>query len=134
RTLADRMLELADGRSQSAAHELRWLNLCGFCLRPGFGFPGDDFRIEQARRIYAGGLTFGNQIQCEIDWWIFCGRIAGGLNRNQQADIFQRLSPILLPKQKNKRRINQSLYREMWRTASSLELLPQQTKTQIGEA
>ncbi|HEY6990953.1 MAG TPA: molecular chaperone DnaK, partial [Bryobacteraceae bacterium] len=134
RAFADKLLSVADGRRKNPPHEVRWLNLTGFCLRPGFGFPGDDFRIEQARRIYAGGLTFGNQVQCEIDWWIFCGRIAGGLNRNQQADIFQRLSPTLLPKQKNKRRINQSLYREMWRTASSLELLPQQTKTQLGEA
>jgi hypothetical protein len=133
RVLADRLLALADGRRKNAPHEIRWLNLTGFCLRPGFGFPGDDFRIEQARRIYAGGLTFGNQAQCEIDWWIFCGRIAGGLNRNQQADIFQRLSPALLPKQKNKQRLNQSLYREMWRTASSLELLPTQTKTQLGD-
>ena len=133
RSLADKLLALADGRRKNAPHEARWLNLTGFCLRPGFGFPGDDFRIEQARRIYAGGLTFGNQVQCEIDWWIFCGRIAGGLNRNQQGDIFQRLSPILLPKQKKKPRMNQSLYREMWRTAASLELLPQQTKGQLGE-
>ena len=134
RALADKLLELAGGRRKNAHHEARWLNLTGFCLRPGFGFPGDDFRIEQARRIYAAGLTFGNQVQCEIEWWIFCGRIAGGLNRNQQADIFQRLSPILLPKQKRKQRINQSLYREMWRTAASLELLPQQTKVQLGDA
>ncbi len=133
RALSDKLLALADGRRKNAPHEARWLNLTGFCLRPGFGFPGDDFRIEQARRIYAGGLTFGNQVQCEIDWWIFCGRIAGGLNRNQQGDIFQRLSPILLPKQKKKTRLNQSLYREMWRTAASLELLPQQTKVQLGE-
>jgi hypothetical protein len=133
RALADKLLALAGGRTKNAAHEARWLNLTGFCLRPGFGFPGDDFRIEQARRIYAGGLTFANQVQCEIDWWIFCGRIAGGLNRNQQADIFQRLSPILLPRQKRKQRMNQSLYREMWRTAASLELLPQQTKIQLGD-
>jgi len=133
RALADKLLALADGRRKNAPHEIRWLNLTGFCLRPGFGFPGDDFRIEQARRVYAGGITFGNQVQCEIDWWIFCGRIAGGLNRNQQGDIFQRLSPILLPKQKNKQRLNQSLYREMWRTAASLELLPVQTKTQLGD-
>ncbi len=133
RALADKLLALADGRRKNAHHEARWLNLTGFCLRPGFGFPGDDFRIEQARRVYAAGLTFGNQVQCEIDWWIFCGRIAGGLNRNQQADIFQRLSPILLPKQKRKQRMNQSLYREMWRTAASLELLPQQTKAQLGD-
>jgi hypothetical protein len=133
RALADKLLALADGRRKNAPHEARWLNLTGFCLRPGFGYPGDDFRIEQARRIYAAGLTFGNQVQNEIDWWIFCGRIAGGLNRNQQADIFQRLSPILLPRQKQKKRINPALYREMWRTAASLELLPVQTKTQLGE-
>ena len=51
-------LECADGRKKSPAFEARWLNLGGFCLRPGFGFPGDDFRIEQARRIYAGGLQY----------------------------------------------------------------------------
>jgi hypothetical protein len=134
RALADKFLQFSDGRRKNAPHETRWLNLTGFCLRPGFGFPGDDFRIEQARRIYAGGLAFGNQVQNEIDWWIFCGRIAGGLNRNQQVDVFQRLSPILLPKQKRKQRMNASLLQEMWRTAASLELLPVQTKTQLGEA
>jgi hypothetical protein len=133
RAFADKLLEHADGRRKNAPHEVRWLNLTGFCLRPGFGFPGDDYRIEQARRIYASGVAFGNQAQNEIDWWIFCGRIAGGLNRNQQADIFQRLSPTLVPKQKRKQRINPSLLREMWRTAASLELLPQQTKLQLGD-
>jgi hypothetical protein len=134
RAFADKLLALSEGRRKNAAHEVRWLNLTGFCLRPGFGYPGDDFRIEQARRIYAGGLAFPNQVQNEIDWWIFCGRIAGGFNRNQQGDIFQRLSPVLLPRQKRKQRLNQSLFREMWRTAAALELLPQQTKTQLGEA
>jgi hypothetical protein len=133
RKLADGMLELADGRKRGAPHEARWLNLCGFCLRPGFGFPGDDFRIEQARRVYAGGLQFANQIQNEIEWWIFWGRVAGGLNRNQQADIFQRLSPTLLPRTAKRPRVNPSLLREMWRTAASLELLPIQTKTQLGD-
>jgi molecular chaperone DnaK (HSP70) len=134
RRLADRMLELSDCRRKSAGLELRWLNLCGFCLRPGFGFPGDDYRIEQARRIYAAGLQFANQIQNEIDWWIFWGRLAGGLNKNQQVDIFQRLSPVLLPRGAKRPRLNNSLLREMWRTASSLELLPLQTKTQLGDA
>ena len=133
RKLADRMLELSDGRRRSAAHEFRWLSLCGFCLRPGFGFPGDDFRIEQARRIYAEGLLFGNQVQNEIEWWIFCGRVAGGLNKNQQTDIFQRVAPTLLPRQGKAQRVNPSLLREMWRAAASLELLPVQTKTQLGD-
>jgi len=134
RKLGDRMLDLSECRKRSAAHELRWLNLCGFCLRPGFGFPGDDYRIEQARRVYASGLTFGNQVQNEIEWWIFWGRVAGGLNKNQQTDVFQRLSPTLLPRgSKKPQRVNPSLLREMWRAAASLELLPLQTKTQLGD-
>ena len=134
RKLADHMLELAESRKRSAAHELRWLNLCGFCLRPGFGFPGDDFRIEQARRVYAAGLMFPSQVQNEIEWWIFWGRVAGGLNKNQQTDVFQRLSPTLLPRASKKpQRVNPSLLREMWRAAASLELLPLQTKTQLGD-
>lgn len=134
RALADKLLLLAAGRRKNAPHEARWLNLTGFCLRPGFGFPGDELRVDSARRVYAAGLTFGNQVQNQIDWWIFCGRIAAGLNRNQQGDIFQRISPTLLPKGKRGTRMNQSLYREMWRTAASLELLPQPIKTQLGDA
>jgi hypothetical protein len=56
------------------------------------------------------------------------------LNKNQQTDIFQRLSPTLLPKASKKPpRVNPSLLREMWRAAASLELLPIQTKTQLGD-
>jgi len=80
-------------------------------------------------------LQYANQVQCEIDWWIFWGRIAGGLNRNQQVDLFQRIAPFLLPRGSKKQpRLNSSLLREMWRTAASLELLPIQTKIELGDA
>lgn len=135
RSLADKFLEYAEGRKKSAQHEIRWLNLCGLCLRPGFGYPGDDLRIEQARRIYASGMTFGNQVEVEREWYIFWGRVAGGLNKNQQADIYQRIAQFLLPKGNKKvQRINSSLQREMWRTASSLEHLPAGTRTELGDA
>ncbi|MFN9461059.1 MAG: Hsp70 family protein, partial [Acidobacteriota bacterium] len=135
RRFADLFLQLAEGRKRSAAHESRWLNLAGLCLRPGFGFPGDELRIEQARRVYAGGLAFGNQVQPEIEWWIFWGRVAGGLNRNQQTDIYQRIANQILPKGNKKApRINPSLLRELWRTAASLEHLPAGTRTELGEA
>jgi hypothetical protein len=134
RQLADLFLVAADGRKKSPAYEARWLNLGGFCLRPGFGFPGDDFRIELARRVYSAGIQYTNQVQCEIDWWIFWGRLAGGMNRNQQNDIYQRLSSFLLPRGGKKQRLNSSLLREMWRTAASLELLPIGTKVELGEA
>jgi molecular chaperone DnaK (HSP70) len=135
RLLADVFIDQTENRRRSSAHEIRWLNLGGFCLRPGFGYIGDEFRIEQIRRIYAAGPQFGNQIQNEIDWWIFWGRLAGGLNRNQQTDIVQRLFPFLLPKPgKKPQRINNSLFREMCRTASSMELIPAGTRTQLGDA
>lgn len=135
RQLADWLMEFSDGRARGPALEARWLNLCSFCLRPGFGYPGDDLRIDQARRIYASGMRFPNNVESEIQWWIMWGRVAGGFNRNQQTDIFQRLSPTLLPKHGKKTpRVNTSLAREMWRTAASLELLPIQTKTDLGES
>ncbi len=134
RRLADVFFELSEGRKRGPSFEVRWLNLGGFCLRPGFGFPGDDYRIELARRVYASGLAFPGRMECEIQWWIFWGRVAGGLNRNQQSDIYQRLSPTLLPRQKKPPRVNASLLREMWRAASSLELLPIGTRTDLGEA
>jgi molecular chaperone DnaK (HSP70) len=135
RPMADAFLAAAAGRKKSPAFEIRWLNLAGFCLRPGFGYPGDDFRIEQARRLYSGGIAYANQVQCEIDWWIFWGRVAGGLNRNQQADVYQRLSGFLLPRgNKKPQRINAALLREMWRAAASLELLPLGAKTELGDA
>ena len=50
-------------------------------------------------------------------------------------DIVQRLLPYLLPKPgKKPQRINNSLLREMWRTASSLELLPAANRMQLGDA
>jgi molecular chaperone DnaK (HSP70) len=135
RGLADVFLEQIENRKRSAAHEVRWLNLGGFCLRPGFGYVGDEYRIEQVRRMYAGGPQFGNQTQNEIDWWIFWGRLAGGLNRNQQVDIVQRLLPNLIPRPGKKvQRINNSLLREMWRTASSMELIPAVNRIQLGDA
>ncbi len=135
RALADLLLELGEGRRRTAGWEARWLNLCGFCLRPGFGYPGDDLRITESRRVWSQGLVFSNQVQCEIDWWIFWGRLAGGLNRNQQVDLYQRLAATLLPRDPKKRpRLNEHLLREMWRTACSLELLPSQTRIDLGNA
>jgi hypothetical protein len=131
--LGDAFLELAEGRRKGADFEVRWLNLAGLCLRPGFGHPGDDYRIERARRVWAQWMAFGNKVEVETQWWIFWGRVAGGLNKNQQADVYQRLSSTLLPKGKGQR-VNSSLLREMWRCAASLELLPAGTRTDLGNA
>jgi len=58
RTLCDVLVENAEGRKRSARYEGRWLNIFGFCLRPGFGSITDEWRINQAWHIYLAGLTF----------------------------------------------------------------------------
>jgi molecular chaperone DnaK (HSP70) len=134
RELADVLLELVEARRLSAAHELRWLNLTGFCLRPGFGAPGDPYRVEHVRRIHPAGLAYPKQVENEVQWWVLWGRLAGGLNAHQQAEIFRRLAPALLPPGGKRARGNPTLLREMWRAAASLELLPVQRKIELGDA
>ena len=60
--------------------------------------------------------------------------MAGGLARGQQIELYQRISPVLFPRDKKKPRTNSSLLRELWRTAASMELLPLNTKTDLGDA
>jgi uncharacterized protein DUF3731 len=134
RKLADILLQMAEGRAKTHAWEARWLNFCGFCLRPGFGYLGDDWRIEQARRACASGVAFGNRVQNQVEWWIFWGRLAGGLNRNQQINLYQQFPALLLPNPVKVPRTNPSLLREMWRTAASFEHLPARTKIALGDA
>ena len=57
------LVDLAAGRTRSPHHEARFLNLLGFCLRPGFGAARDASRLSQARRIYMAGLTFRSEVQ-----------------------------------------------------------------------
>ena len=56
-------------RGTSQAHEARWLNLCGFLLRPGFGHALDDWRIQQLWKLYSQGLRFPRATQCRVEWW-----------------------------------------------------------------
>ena len=87
-------------RAQRQAHEARWLNLCGFLLRPGFGHELDDWRIQQLWKLYSQGLRFPRAAQCRVEWWNLWKRIAGGLSRAQQQELFNQIAPYLLPRLK----------------------------------
>jgi hypothetical protein len=43
----------AGRRRRSADHERVFLQLAGYCLRPGFGYPLDEWRCEQTFRQFA---------------------------------------------------------------------------------
>jgi hypothetical protein len=134
RKLCDVILEISDGRKRSARYEARWLNLFGFCLRPGFGAPVDDWRIEQARKIYMAGLIFPKDIQCQVEWLVLWRRVAGGLNSGQQRELYQRVSASLgLGAKKGGPRINPQIEYEAWRLLASLEHLPAHLRVTLGE-
>jgi len=135
RRFAEELLKHPDYRTKSPRHEERWLNLMGFCLRPGYGHGGDEFRMQQVFKIYYGGITHGQDTQCQVEWWILWRRIAGGLHKKQQDAVFHDLSSRVFPGQKKdnkKRRISPRERTEMWRALANLERLSAGTKKDMA--
>lgn len=102
RKIADELLTHKDKKGLSAEHESRWLNLAGYCMRPGFGDAMDSERIKQLWKIYLSGLIHEKAKQNRLEWWIFIRRVAAGFNAGQQRQIFQDVSPQILKQKKIK--------------------------------
>jgi hypothetical protein len=119
-------------------HEARWLNLAGFLLRPGFGHETDEWRVQQLWRLYSEGVTFPRDVQCRVEWWNLWKRIAGGLSRPQQGELFNQVAPFLLPRLKAKRKgksaVGPQEIREYWQLVASCEQLSAQNKSELGAA
>jgi molecular chaperone DnaK (HSP70) len=139
RALGEHLLELMEMRGISAAIEARWLNLVGFCLRPGWGVPVDDWRVRQLWKIHAQGVLHPGHDPCELNWWILWRRVAGGLSRGHQEELASRAFPMVIPslakraKKKPPRSKTQEAA-EIWRAASSLERISAKSRAQLGDA
>ena len=133
RVFCDALLEVAEGRKLSPAHEVRWLNLFGYCLRPGFGDRNDDVRTAQARRIYQAGLGFPRELQSQVNWLVLWRRIAGGLSTVHQQNLWSYLRELGIGRNKPRTRLNSQLERDAWRLLVSLEHLPATTRTALGD-
>ncbi|SDG85561.1 Hsp70 family protein [Janthinobacterium sp. YR213] len=136
RQLFDALLLRARGRRRSAEHERVWLNLAGYCLRPGYGDALDPWRIEQLWALFDTGVQHHKDNQVCAEWWTLWRRVAGGLNPEQQlrllddfafnlqADAAQRGSrPVTL--------VNGS-DDDMLRLGASLERIPGAYKAEVG--
>ncbi len=133
RRLGDVLASVADGRKKSVQHEARWLNMFGFCLRPGFSAELDEWRIKQARIVYHEGLIYPKNVDCQVQWAVLWRRIAGGLSAGQQHELYQRHRSILgLGTKKRAKRLNGHLEREIWRLLASLERLPAPDRVSLG--
>ena len=137
RALFTAFLEGSKTRRRSENHERVWLSLVGFCLRPGFGYPLDDWRVEQLWKTYSQTIQFVNERQNWTEWWTLWRRIAGGLNVDAQEQIFKDISKFLNPSAARQPGVAKQVkirgYDDMVRLAGVLERLPVDKKITICE-
>ena len=133
RSFADALLDLVAGRRKSAAHEVRWLNLIGFCARPGFGGALDEWRVSELRKVYAEGLAFAKEIQNQVEWLVLWQRVAAGFTAGQQRELAQRVAGQLGLGQRKAARLNPQIEREAWRLLGSLERLDAGQRVRFGD-
>jgi hypothetical protein len=132
RKMADVLLTQAPHRGARHLAESRWLNLVGFCLRPGLGDGFDEHRIGKLWKIYKGGPIHGNNLQVRSEWWIMWRRVAGGLKPGQQRQFIQDLSPVIFPKKGSRVRVAPQEYLEIWMAVANMELLLVKDKVKWG--
>ncbi|WP_375750054.1 Hsp70 family protein [Vibrio sp. HN007] len=122
-------------RRRSEQHEKNWLRLAGYTLRPGFGDPTDNWRMEQVWNVYQQNIQYQNH-QGWSDWWVFWRRVSGGLTQEQQetilADIAKYLHPGSLRNAKVAKESQEKGYEAMVRLAASLENLDVEDKVLLS--
>ena len=129
RRFGDALIEVAAGRKKSPRHETRWLSLAGFCLRPGFGAPDDDGRVNRLRTIASSNLAFVDDLQCQVGALVLLRRIAGGIRASEQLALYRKHSGAPGIK---KKRINRQLEYEKWRLLANLEHLQATIRASLG--
>ncbi|NOQ76969.1 MAG: Hsp70 family protein, partial [Methylococcaceae bacterium] len=137
RALFTTLLENMKSRRRSENHERVWLSLVGFCLRPGFGYPLDDWRVEQLWKTYSQTIQFVNERQNWTEWWTLWRRISGGLSTEAQEQLFKDISKFLNPAAARQAGVAKQIkirgYDDMVRLAGVLERLPVDKKTVLCE-
>lgn len=134
RALADELLQLHDVRHHSALHESRWLNLLGYCMRPGMADGADPIRMKAIWRLHGQGPCHPNHVQVRSEWWIMWRRVAAGLTPGQQRQFIQDLAPLLMPKKSAPRKIPPQERLEMWMALANMEHLNAGEKARWGRA
>ncbi|HMW55332.1 MAG: hsp70 family protein [Candidatus Accumulibacter phosphatis] len=137
RALFDVLLQRARRRRRSPEHERLWLNLAGFCLRPGLGYALDEWRVEQLCDLFPQGIQYVNESQNWSEWWILWRRAAGGLPAAVQNQLLAELGPWLRAEPtKSRSRLAATIagsHDDMLRLVASLERLPVECKLEVGE-
>ncbi len=128
RKMWQQLLSLQAGSRESSQHEARWLNLLGYCLRPGYGVAVDDWRVSQTWKTVYGKLAFPAP-QSRTEGLILWRRIAGGMTSGQQQQL---AGPLLSSLKEKSQRLETQELSEIWRLLASLERLSAVDKVELG--
>ncbi len=137
RTLFDALLARAKRRRRTPEHERVWLNLAGWCLRPGVGAQLDAWRIGQVWQLYPQGLGHAQDSANWTEWWVFWRRVAAGLDETQQMEVLEAVAGCM---QKTVQRASAKgakapwgSYDDMLRLFAAMEAVPWQYRQEMGQ-
>ena len=137
RHLYDALWARARARRRSAEHERAWLNLAGYCLRPGYGDPLDAWRVEQLWAQFTPGVQFASDKQVCAEWWTLWRRVAGGLAAPEQARLLDDFAYNLHHNERGSEAAATKPVKgsdeDMLRLGAALERIPVDYKVEIGE-
>jgi molecular chaperone DnaK (HSP70) len=136
RELFGALWDRAKRRRRSADHERLWLNLAGYCLRPGFGYPLDEWRVEQLWSIFDDGIQYIHESRVWSEWWTLWRRAAGGLSEDAQLqllDAMDFLQAASIKKQKLPFDPAKVGYADMIRVQASLERISVERKIALAQ-
>ena len=137
RHLFDALWARQRSRRRSVEHERVWLNLAGYCLRPGFGDVLDGWRVEQLWTQYPAGVQFARDKQVCVEWWTLWRRVAGGLAVPQQLQLLDAFASNLLRNEGGAHPEAEPPVRgsdeDMLRLGAALERIPADHKVEIGD-
>jgi molecular chaperone DnaK (HSP70) len=97
RALFDALIPGRSARRRSLDHERVFWFLAGFCLRPGFGDPGDPARVALLAPLAPDRLSFPDQTRGWQQFFIAYRRVAAGMSDAQQTVLRDILDPWLAP-------------------------------------
>ena len=135
RPLFDVLMARSRRRRRSAEHERVWLNLAGFCLRPGFGAQRDAERMAALWALYEEGLSFAKGKGNWAEWWVLWRRVAAGLNEAQQMALMAAVAQVM--EHADQRLVAKdsplAAYDDMVRLVAVLENLSAGYRAELGE-
>jgi hypothetical protein len=131
----------APRRRRSPDHERVFFQLLGYTLRPGFGYPLDEWRCEQTASLFPESVQSTKEKPVWTEFWVLWRRIAGGMSEARHEALWASLKPHLahrippnVPKHIAKPKgVRPEGTDEMVRLGAALEHIQPAEKAQLGD-